>query len=74
VAPVADSVADDPAHIVVKEGVIVSVGIGITLTVPVAELVQVPVPPITVYVVVTVGDAFTLAVLVLLSDATGLQV
>lgn len=45
VAPEAESVADDPAQILVNVGVSVSVGRGVTLTVRMAELVQVPLDP-----------------------------
>ncbi len=48
VAPVAASVAEEPAQMVVKEGVSVRTGMAMTLMVDVAELVQVPLAPVTV--------------------------
>jgi hypothetical protein len=49
-------------------------GLSITVTVTVVELEQLPVVPVTVYVVVTVGFALTVAPVVIERPVAGLQV
>lgn len=59
-APLAFNVVELPAQIVVFEAVVVTVGNGLTVMVRVAVFVQPAADvPVTVYVVVVVGDTFT---------------
>lgn len=59
-APLAVNVVELPAQMVVLEAVVVTVGNGLTVMVRVAVFVQPAADvPVTVYVVVVVGDTFT---------------
>ncbi len=60
-------------HKVAEDGLTVTVGVGLTVTTTVAILEQLPLLPVTVYEVVTVGDAVTLAAVVELNPVAGLQ-
>lgn len=70
-APLPVSVVEFPAQIVADATV--TVGVGFTVTRAVAEAVHEPVVPITVYVVVTVGLAVTVAPVVALNPVDGDQ-
>jgi len=59
-----------PEHIAVGEALAVKVGFGLTINVIVLVLVHAPFAPVTVYVVVTVGDT----TVVLPVNAPGFQV
>lgn len=72
VPPVADSVVVAPWHRVAVPDVAVTVGIGLTVINCVVVLEQVPVA-LTVYVVVTDGDAVTKLPVVALSPVDGDQ-
>jgi hypothetical protein len=73
--PDAVSVVDEPAHIVEVAGEAVTAGLEFTVTITVELAVQPPgADPVTVYVIVDVGDATTDAVLVALSAVDGVQV
>lgn len=72
-APLAVSVVLLPAQIVVVPLTVIT-GIGFTVTVTVEVPVQEPCVPLTVYVVVDVGDATGLAIVALLSVPAGLHV
>ena len=62
-----------PSHIIVALATIVGAGNGLTVTVTSSVLVQEPIVPVTVYVVVVVGFAVTLAVVVPLNPVDGLH-
>ncbi len=70
-APLAVNVDEFPAHIVAESTV--TVGNGFTVSIPVALAVQLPAVPTTVYIVVDVGFAITVAVVVELSPVEGLH-
>jgi hypothetical protein len=73
-APLAVSVVLLPVHIEGAEGLIVTTGKGLTVTVTVAVLVQpAALVPVTVYVVVAVGDAVTVVPVVELKPVEGVQ-
>ena len=62
-----------PVHMLATAGVTVTVGVGFTVTTTVASLEQLPLVPVTVYDVVTVGLAVTVAPTVALNPVAGLQ-
>ena len=71
--PVAVSVVDEPLQIATLEPPLVA-GIGLTVTVTVAVLLQPKDVPVTVYVIVDVGLAVTLAPVVADKFVPGAQV
>jgi len=62
-----------PVHMLAAAGVTVTVGVGFTVTTTVAASEQLPVVPVTVYDVVTVGLAVTLAPTVALNPVAGVH-
>jgi hypothetical protein len=74
-APLAESVVEFPVQTARLVGVTVTVGVGLSVTTAVASTVQpAATVPTTVYVVVTVGDAFTVAPVVVDKPDDGDQV
>ena len=73
-APLAVIEVDEPVQIDADTGVTVSTGIGFTVIVWFAVPEQPEVVPVIVYIVVTVGEAVTVAPVLALRLADGLQV
>ena len=73
-APLAVMLTFPPGQIAGADGVTVIVGLGFTVTVTVAVFVHpLTAVPVTVYVVVTVGDAVTVAHVVQLRPVAGVH-
>ena len=71
VAPVAFRLVEFPAHNVVGDPLAATVGNEITVSDTFAVAEQVPCVPVTVYVVLVVGEAVGVAEVELLSDPAG---
>lgn len=70
-APLAVSVVELPAQIVTEVGETVTLGEAFTVIVDVAVFVQPLAVPVTVYVVVVVGEAVTVAPVVVFNPVPG---
>lgn len=72
-APLATSVAPTPEHTAAEDGLIVKVGVAVTVIIDESIAEQLPLVPVTVYVVVTAGEAVTIAPVVELRPVNGLH-